>query len=50
MPRPDGRNPDQLRPVTFTLGYTDYAEGSVLVTMGGTRVLCNTSVEDKVPQ
>ena len=50
MSRPDGRNPDQLRPVTFTLGYTDYAEGSVLVTMGGTRVLCNASVEDKVPQ
>ena len=47
--RPDGREPDQLRPVSFTLGYTDYAEGSVLVTMGGTRVLCNASVEDKVP-
>jgi len=47
--RPDGRSPDQLRPVTFTPGYTDYAEGSVLVTMGGTRVLCNASVEDKVP-
>ena len=48
--RPDGREPDQLRPVTFTLDYTDYAEGSVLVAMGGTRVLCNASVEDKVPQ
>jgi ribonuclease PH len=48
--RPDGRQPDQLRPVTFTPGYTDYAEGSVLVTMGGTRVLCNASVEDKVPK
>jgi ribonuclease PH len=54
--RPDGRQPDQLRPVTFAPGYTDYAEGSVLVTMGapghtgGTRVLCNASVEDKVPQ
>jgi len=47
--RPDGRLPDQLRPVTFTPGYTDYAEGSVLVTMGGTRVLCNASIEDKVP-
>jgi ribonuclease PH len=50
MPRPDGRKRDQLRRVTFTLGYTDYAEGSVLVTMGGTRVLCNASIEDKVPQ
>jgi len=48
--RPDGRQPDQLRPVTFAPGYTDYAEGSVLVTMGGTRVLCNASVEDKVPK
>lgn len=47
--RPDGREPDQLRPVALTLDYTDYAEGSVLVTMGGTRVLCNASVEDKVP-
>jgi ribonuclease PH len=55
MPRPDGRSSEQLRPVTFTSGYTDYAEGSVLVTMGapghtgGTRVLCNASVEAKVP-
>jgi len=48
--RPDGRLANQLRPVTFTPGYTDYAEGSVLVTMGGTRVLCNASIEDKVPQ
>jgi ribonuclease PH len=54
--RPDGRQPNQLRPVTFTPGYTDYAEGSVLVTMGapghtgGTRVLCNASVEDTVPK
>ncbi len=47
--RPDGRKPNQLRPVTFTPGYTDYAEGSVLVTMGGTRVLCNASIEDRVP-
>jgi ribonuclease PH len=56
MPRPDGRHSDQLRPVSFTPGYTDYAEGSVLVTMGapgctgGTRVLCNASVEDRVPR
>jgi len=49
MPRPDGRRPDQLRPVSFTPGYTDYAEGSVLVTIGGTRVLCNASVENKIP-
>ena len=49
MPRPDGRRPDQLRPVSFTPGYTDYAEGSILVTIGGTRVLCNASVENKIP-
>jgi ribonuclease PH len=47
--RPDGRELDQLRPIAFTLDYTDYAEGSVLVAMGGTRVLCNASVENKVP-
>jgi ribonuclease PH len=47
--RPDGRQPDQLRSVTFAPGYTDYAEGSVLVSMGGTRVLCNASIENKVP-
>jgi ribonuclease PH len=49
MPRPDGRRPDQLRPVSFMPGYTDYAEGSVLVTIGGTRVLCNASIENRVP-
>ncbi len=47
--RPDGRQPDELRPVRFTLDYTDYAEGSVLVEMGRTRVLCNASVEEAVP-
>ena len=48
--RPDGRQPDQLRPVTFAPGYTDDAEGSVLVTRGGPHVLCNASVENRVPQ
>lgn len=47
--RTDGRRPGALRPVTFQRGFTRYAEGSVLVSFGETRVLCNASVEDKVP-
>jgi ribonuclease PH len=49
MSRPGGRRPDELRPVRLTRGYTRYAEGSVLVEFGHTRVLCTASVEDKVP-
>ncbi|MGN6513619.1 MAG: ribonuclease PH [Lysobacteraceae bacterium] len=48
-PRPSGRLPTQLRPVTLTRGYTRHAEGSVLVCFGDTRVLCTASVENKVP-
>ena len=47
--RIDQRRPDALRPVTFTRNFTRYAEGSVLVTFGETKVLCNASVEDRVP-
>ncbi len=47
--RPDGRRPDQLRAVRITRGYTRHAEGSVLVEMGDTRVLCTVSVEEGVP-
>jgi ribonuclease PH len=47
--RPDGRRFDELRPVSFTLNYIEYPEGSVLIEMGRTRVLCNVSVEEKVP-
>ncbi|WP_332813358.1 ribonuclease PH [Ramlibacter sp.] len=47
--RPNGRAPDQLRPVRLTRGYTIHAEGSVLVEFGQTRVLCTASVEEKVP-
>ncbi len=47
--RKDGRQPSDLRPVRMTTGYTKYAEGSVLVEMGETRVLCTASVEDRVP-
>ena len=48
MQRPDGRTPDALRPVKITKDYTMYAEGSVLVEMGNTKVICTASVEDKV--
>jgi ribonuclease PH len=47
--RPDGRTPEDLRPVDIKCHYTKYAEGSVLIAMGDTKVLCNASVEDKVP-
>jgi len=47
--RSDGRAPDALRPVRITRAYTRYAEGSVLVEFGHTRVLCTASVDDKVP-
>ena len=41
---------DQLRPVTLELGFTESTPGSVLVSMGGTRVLCTASVEEDVPR
>src|SRR5215831_2149184 len=47
--RPDGRAPDQLRPVTITRDYLKHPEGSVLVEFGVTKVICTASVEDKVP-
>src|SRR5687767_13462796 len=49
MPRRDGRAPDQLRPVSITLDSFGFAEGSALIRMGGTAVLCAASVEDGVP-
>lgn len=48
--RPDGRRPDELRPVRFILDYVDYPDGSVLVEMGRTRVLCNLSLEEQAPR
>ncbi|HEY9521625.1 MAG TPA: ribonuclease PH [Thermopolyspora sp.] len=50
MARDDGRNPDQLRPVTITRGWLMHAEGSVLIEFGATRVLCAASVQDSVPR
>jgi len=47
--RPSQRAPDQMRPATLTRNYTMHAEGSVLVEFGKTRVLCNASVEERVP-
>ncbi len=49
MARNDGRNNNQIRPVEFVLDYVDYPEGSVLISIGNTRVLCNVSIEDQVP-
>src|ERR1700716_355880 len=47
--RPNGRKPDELRPLTFKRRYTRQAPGSVLVRMGRTTVLCTCCVEESVP-
>lgn len=47
--RPNDRENYQTRPITITRNYTRYAEGSVLIEFGETKVLCNATVEDKVP-
>ena len=49
MARPSNRQPDELRKIQITRGYTKHAEGSVLVEFGDTKVLCTASVEEKVP-
>lgn len=48
--RPEGRSVQQVRPVTITRHFTQYAEGSVLIEFGKTRVLCTASVEEGVPR
>ena len=50
MPRPGSRTNDELRPLTFELGFTRQAAGSVLVRSGRTAVLCTCCVEPKVPE
>ena len=50
MTRSDGRRHDELRPIGIEPNYLKYAEGSVLITVGNTRVLCAATIEDKVPQ
>ena len=47
--RPDGRRADEMRPVTITRDFIPHAEGSVLITVGETKVVCTASVEEKVP-
>src|SRR5881394_805951 len=49
MTRTDGRSTSQLRPTIITPGYLTHAEGSVLIEVGRTRVICTASVEDRVP-
>ncbi|GAB4344313.1 MAG: ribonuclease PH [Candidatus Abyssubacteria bacterium] len=48
--RPDGRNWDQMRTVHIQKGYSKYAEGSALITIGNTTVICAASVEEKTPE
>jgi ribonuclease PH len=50
MTRLDGRNPDQLRLLSFTPGFAPHATGSVLVATGITRVICSAMVEEAVPR
>jgi ribonuclease PH len=50
MPRPDGRAPDELRPISFERDFTEMADGSCLVSFGRTRVLCTASVDEDVPR
>lgn len=50
MKRTDGRAWDELRPVKITLGFQSFAEGSALIELGKTQVVCSASVEERVPQ
>lgn len=49
MTRFDGREKEELRPIKITKDYTRYAEGSVFIEWGNTKVLCNATVEESVP-
>jgi ribonuclease PH len=48
--RVDGRAPDQIRPLTITLDYMPYAEGSCFIEMGDTKVICTATIDDGVPR
>ena len=48
--RPDGRKPDQLRPVTIAIGVSKFAEGSAEISFGDTKVLCLATLQDSVPK
>jgi ribonuclease PH len=47
--RPSGRNLSEMRPVSIETGFTKHAEGSCLIKVGDTHVLCNATIEDRVP-
>ena len=49
MTRIDGRSPGDSRPTTITPGFLAHAEGSVLIEVGRTKVICTASIEDRVP-
>jgi len=49
-PRPSGRANDELREINIERNYTAHAEGSVLISCGNTKVLCNASVEERIPR
>ena len=49
MTRSDGRRPDELRPLRIATGYLPWAEGSVMLELGGTQVLCAVSIENRLP-
>lgn len=50
MARPDGRAPEEMRPVEIVRGFTKFAPGSVLISVGDTRVLCTATIEEAVPR
>jgi ribonuclease PH len=50
MQRSDGRPPEQIRPVSFELNIAPHASGSVLVSMGNTRVICGVTIEEAIPR
>src|SRR5262245_57186523 len=50
MQRNDGRKPDEIRPINFELNVAPHASGSVLVSMGKTRVICGVTIEEAVPR
>src|SRR4030095_15453431 len=50
MNRSDGRGSDQIRPISFEFDIAPHASGSVLVTMGNTRVICGVTIEENVPR
>ncbi|MDN6041389.1 ribonuclease PH [Acetobacter orientalis] len=47
--RPSGRQPNQMRPISIETGFAHHAEGSALIRVGGTEVLCTASIENRVP-